>query len=79
MVGVLLRALVNSRGGKRTINATFQFFAKFFHAPGFDEKGQTRFGAQLARAMVAKNKNDLAADRRRLVGVTNKFKGEAIR
>ncbi len=66
MVGVLRRPLVNSRGGKRSINATFQFFAKFFDAPGFDEKGQTRFGAQLARAMVAENENDLAADRRRL-------------
>ena len=79
MIGVFWRPLIYSRGGKRTINATFQLFAKFFHPPVFDEKCQPRFSAQLARAVVAEYQDDMAADGRRFFSVTNKFRGVAIR
>ena len=80
MIGVFLRALIHSRGGKRTINAAFQFFAKFFHAPIFDEKRQARFGAQLARAMVAKNQRRYGCTARAASsGVTKTLSGEAMR
>ena len=74
------RSLIFPRAEKRPIGSALELVAKSFHAPVVDEKGQTRFGAQFARSMIAKDENDVTANRRRLFRRDKKIqgRGEAI-
>src|SRR5437867_5264216 len=74
------RSLIFPRAEKRPIGSALELVAKSFHAPVVDEKGQTRFGAQFARSMIAKDENDVTANRPGLFRRDKKIqgRGEAI-
>jgi hypothetical protein len=73
MICVLRRSLIFPRGEKRSIDPTLKLAPKSLDAPVIDDKGQACFRTRFPRSVIAKNKNDVTANRSRFVWKNKKI------